>query len=412
MKIPELLAPAGGMRQLRAAVRFGADAVYVGMKHYSLRAYAGNFDDVQLKEAVALVHGAGKRLYVTMNIFAYDEDIPGMLDAARRAHALGVDAAIVSDPGVMTLLREQVPALPLHVSTQANTLNARTASLYHALGAQRVILSRELSLSQIERIRENTPQELELEAFVHGAVCMSYSGRCVLSNYLTGRDANQGSCAQPCRWRYALVEQTRPGEYMPITEDSRGAYILSAHDLCMIEHIPELVKAGIASLKIEGRMKTEYYVATVVGAYRRALDAYQRSLEEYEGLCAPLVRELEKASHRPSDTDFYFGRPEQCAGAEGFRQDSEFTAAVLDRLPGGEILLEVKNRFFTRDALEAMTPKGIVPLTVGEIVMEETGERVGVVGHPKARVRIAAPEGIDAGDLLRGPCRNHARLDR
>ena len=409
MKIPELLAPAGGMRQLRAAVRFGADAVYVGMKNYGLRAYAGNFDDAQLKEAIAIVHGAGKRLYVTMNIFAYDEDIPGMLNAAQRAQALGVDAAIVSDLGVMTLLREQVPALPLHVSTQANTVNARTASLYHALGAQRVILARELSLSQIRQIRENTPGELELEAFVHGAVCMSYSGRCVLSNYLTGRDANQGSCAQPCRWRYALAEQTRPGEYMPISEDARGTYILSAHDLCMIEHIPELVEAGIASLKIEGRMKTEYYVATVVGAYRRALDAYQRSLTEYEGLRASLVQELEKASHRPSDTGFYFGRPEQCAGAEGFRQDSEFTAAVLDRLPGGEILLEVKNRFFTGDALEAMTPQGIVPLTVGEIVMEETGERVSVVGHPKARVRIAAPEGIGAGDLLRGPCRNHAR---
>ena len=411
MNIPELLAPAGGMRQLRAAVRFGADAVYVGMKNYGLRAYAGNFDDDELKEAVRIAHDAGKRLYVTMNIFAYDEDIAGMVDAAERARQIGVDAAIVSDIGVLSVLKEQVPGLELHVSTQANTVNSRTAGLYYRMGAQRVILSRELSLEQIRAIRQNTPPELELEAFVHGAVCMSYSGRCVLSNYLTGRDANQGSCAQPCRWRYFLVEQKRPGEYMPILEDERGNYILSAHDLCMIEHIPALVDSGIASLKIEGRMKTEYYVATVVGAYRRAIDAYARAPEEYERLRRSLVEELGRASHRPSNTGFYFGRPEQSAGAEGFSQSCEFTASVIERLPSGELLLEVKNRFFTGDALEAMTPAGILPLTVGEIVMDETGERVSVVGQPKARVRIAAPAGIGAGDLLRGPCRNHSRLE-
>lgn len=410
MKLPELLAPAGGMRQLLAAVRFGADAVYVGMKNYGLRAYAGNFDDDELKKAVRIAHGAGKRLYVTMNIFAYDEDIPGMIDAAKRAQRLGVDAAIVSDIGVMSLLNEQAPGLALHVSTQANTVNSRTAGLYGRMGARRVILSRELSLEQIRIIRQSVPPELELEAFVHGAVCMSYSGRCVLSNYLTGRDANQGSCAQPCRWRYALAEQTRPGEYMPILEDARGTYILSAHDLCMIEHIPALVESGIASLKIEGRMKTEYYVATVVGAYRRALDAYARCAQAYEQMLPALVEELGKTSHRPSDTGFYFGRPDQCAGAEGFLQTREFTASVIERLPTGELLLEVKNRFFKGDALEAMTPGGIIPLIVGDIVMEDTGERVSVVGHPKARVRIEAPAGIEAGDLLRGVCRNHARL--
>ena len=410
MILPELLAPAGGMRQLLAAVRFGADAVYVGMKNYGLRAYAGNFDDDELKEAIRIVHGAGKRLYVTMNIFAYDEDIPGMIDAAKRAQRLGVDAAIVSDIGIISLLNEQAPGLALHVSTQANTVNSRTAGLYGQMGARRVILARELSLEQIRVIRQSVPPELELEAFVHGAVCMSYSGRCVLSNYLTGRDANQGSCAQPCRWRYALTEQTRPGEYLPILEDARGTYILSAHDLCMIEHIPALVESGIASLKIEGRMKTEYYVATVVGAYRRALDAYARCAQAYEQMLPALVEELGKASHRPSDTGFYFGRPDQCAGAKGFLQTREFTASVLERLPSGELLLEVKNRFFNGDKLEAMTPGGIIPLTVGDIVMEDTGERVSVVGHPKARVRIEAPTGIEAGDLLRGVCRNHARL--
>lgn len=411
MKIPELLAPAGGMRQLRAAVRFGADAVYVGMKQYGLRAFAGNFDDEELAQAVRIAHGAGRRLYVTMNIFAYDEDVPGMLEAARRARQTGADALIVTDLGVIELLRRELPDMPLHVSTQANTLNSLTAALYHRMGAQRVILARELTLEQIRRIRASVPADLELETFVHGAVCMSYSGRCVLSNYLTGRDANQGSCAQPCRWRYVLEEPTRPGQYMPIGEDARGTYILSARDMCMIDHIPELVQSGVASLKIEGRMKTEYYVATVVGAYRRALDAYAASPEAYAAQREAFVQEVQRASHRPSDTGFYFGRPEHCAGAEGFLQTSEFIATVLDRLPSGELLLEVKNRFFKGDALEAMTPGGIVPFTAGDIVLAETGERVEVVGQPKARVRIAAPAGIGAGDLLRGPCRNHTRIE-
>lgn len=407
--LPELLAPAGGMPQLETALRFGADAVYLGMPRYGLRAFASNFDIPALKEAVTRCHDAGKKIYVTLNIFAFDEDMDGLLESAQLAYELGVDAAIVADIGVLTLLHEHLPDWELHISTQANTTNTRSALAYHALGAKRLVLAREMSLDQIAAMRRQLPDEVEIETFVHGAVCMSFSGRCLLSSYMTGRSGNRGACAQPCRWVY---EEKRPNDVFALEEDARGSYLLSARDLCMIEHIPLLCESGIRSLKIEGRMKTEFYVATVVGAYRRALDAYAADPDGYAAdtaLHQSLLSELYKASHRTFDTGFYFGMPQVSAGAGGFEQNAEFVARVL-RVTDHRLVLEVKNRFFADDALEAITPGKIIAFTPGEIRFEETGEILSCINHPKAIVSIAAVPGVSAGDLLRGPCRNHQKV--
>ncbi len=409
MRIPELLAPAGGMRQLQAAFRFGADAAYLGLEQYGLRASAGNFTPGMLREAVCHARDLGKKIYVTLNIFPTDDQMEGMVEAARCALDAGAHAAIVSDLGAVATLRQRVPDLPLHISTQANTMNTAAARAWHSLGAERVILARELSLAQIRAMRDDLPDTLALEAFVHGAVCMSYSGRCLLSAAMTGRGANQGACAQPCRWTYTLTEQKRPDQPMTIEEDAHGTTVLSARDLCMIEHIPALCEAGLASLKIEGRMKSEYYVATVVGAYRRALDACAADPTGYardKALQAALLGELHQVSHHLSDTGFYFGAPQQPGEAGPYVQGAEYVGYVLDSVDG-EGLIEVKNRFFVGDALWAVTPRGIVPVTVTAIRMDDTGEEVEVIQRPNARVRIPLPVGIAAGDMLRGKCRNH-----
>lgn len=409
LALPELLAPAGGMPQLEAALRFGADAVYLGMPRYGLRAFAGNFDVDSLTQAVKRCHEQGKKLYVTLNIFAFDEDMDGLLESARIAYELGVDAAIVADIGVLTMLHEHFPSWELHISTQANTTNTRSALVYHALGAKRLVLAREMSLEQISAMRQQLPQDVEIETFVHGAVCMSFSGRCLLSSYMTGRSGNRGACAQPCRWIY---EEKRPDDVFTLEEDARGSYLLSARDLCMIEHIPQLCQSGIRSLKIEGRMKTEFYVATVVGAYRRALDAYAADPESYAQnvrLHQELLSELYKASHRTFDTGFYFGMPQVCGGAGGFEQNAEFVARVVG-LTDRRLVLEVKNRFFADDHLEALTPEGTIAFVPGIIRLEETGEALQCINRPKAIVSIGAVPGVTVGDLLRGPCRNHQKV--
>ena len=412
MGVPELLAPAGGMRQLLAALRFGADAVYAGLDSGSLRARATNFSPAGLQEAVRLTHAHGKKLYLALNILPFDGQMQGMLQAARLALELGVDAAIVADAGLVALLRAETPDLELHLSTQANTLNTQAALFWHAHGARRIILARELSLEQIAAMRRGLPATLALEAFVHGAMCMSYSGRCLLSAALAGRSANQGDCAQPCRWGYALVEEGEKRAPLPILEDERGTAVLSAGDLCMIEHLPALCAAGLAGLKIEGRMKSEYYVAVVVSAYRRALDACAADPAAYRaGELPGLLRaELDKVSHRAYDTGFYFGPPVQPGGAEGYTQGAEYVGYVLERLPGGWGRVEVRNRFFVGDALEALTPRAIVPFSVARIRVEEGGEEVPVINRPLAVVHLPLPEGVGADDLLRGPCRNHVPL--
>lgn len=406
----ELLAPAGGMEQLDTALRFGANAVYGGMQSYGLRANAGNFNPEELCEAVQRTHAAGARFYVTMNILATDADMPGFLAAACEALNAQVDAAIVSDPGAALLLREQVPQLPLHISTQANVLNSRTAMLFHtAMGAERIVLARELSLAAIADMRRALPPELELEAFVHGAMCVAYSGRCLLSAALNSRSANRGACSQPCRWQYHLMEHKRPGEYLPVTEDERGTYLFSARDLCMLPHLRELRDAGIRSLKIEGRMKTAYYVATVVSAYRRALDLLETEGDDaYLAAVPALMDELAKASHRLSNTGFYFSAPDPPAEAGGFIQSMEYVGDFISDAPAnGEALIRLKNRFYVGDVLEALTPGGSKPFTVTAMRLNDTGESVSTASIAGTLLRVPVPFPVGAGDLLRGPNRNH-----
>lgn len=406
--IPELLAPAGNLDALKAALHFGADAVYGGMKQYGLRAFAGNFDEEALREAVRLCHAAGKKFYLTMNIFPFDDQLPGFIEAARIALDAGVDAAIVSDLGAIVTLREEVPGLRLHVSTQASTVNSAAVRHYAALGCERVILAREVSLERIREMRGHIPQEMELECFVHGASCMAYSGRCLLSAALIGRSGNQGACAQPCRWQYAVVEQKRPGEYLPVCEDENGTYLFSAKDLNLMPLLPELVAAGVSSLKIEGRMKTAYYVAVVTGAYRRVLDLLAGGEEAFRGALPALMQELQCASHRESDTGFMLGAPRVPGGAEGFHQSREFIAAVVeDAAAGTPARLLLKNRFHAGDALELMTPGRIVKVNARPFLREKTGETLETLGIAGEIIRMALPVDVTAGDLIRGPVRNH-----
>ena len=398
----ELLAPAGGMSQLKAALRFGADAVYGGLKRFGLRSAADNFSPDELEEALKLVHSAGKRFYLALNILPYDEELEELAAAARQAREMGVDAAIVSDLGAFSLLRERVPDLPLHVSTQANVMNAAAARVFAGMGAKRIVLSRELSLRQIAALRTRLPAEVQIETFVHGAMCMSHSGRCMLSDYLTGRGANRGSCTQPCRWEYTILEAKRPNEPMPVMEDERGTFIFSSFDLNMLDHLPEMRDAGIASLKIEGRMKTEYYVAVVTRVYRRALDLLGRSEEAFRAALPELQEELLKCSHRPSNTGFYFGPPSPASGAVKTTQTMIFAGKVLG-MRDGLLQIEVRNRIAAGDPLEVLTPAGVHSLTVSRILLEDTGEEVPVVTIAGPRVLVSAPFSAEAGDYVRCP---------
>ena len=407
MGIPELLSPAGNMDALRAALHFGADAVYGGMKKFGLRAFAGNFDPDELREAVALTHTAGKKFYVTMNSYPFDDELDDFTASAALAAEIGVDAAIVADPGAIVTLREKVPQLKIHVSTQANTVNAAAAELYRKLGCERVILAREMSLDRIRALRKATGDGIQLETFVHGASCMAYSGRCMLSAYLAGRSGNRGECAQPCRWQYAVMEEKRPGEYMPVAEDERGTYLFSARDLCLLPLLPDLCEAGISSLKIEGRMKTEYYVAVVTGAYRRALDLLSKGRESFEKALPELAEELQCASHRLSDTGFLLGNQEPPGEAEGFWQTREYTARVLEGAgENGTARLLLKNRFFAGDELELMTPDGVRKVKAMPFIREKTGETMDTLGVAGETILMELP-GSRPGDMLRGPVRNH-----
>ena len=348
----ELLAPAGDMERLRMSLAYGADAVYLAGTDFGMRSFAGNFTPEELKQAVALCHSRGVAVHVTCNTMPRNGEIARMPEWLEYLQELGVDAAILADVGVLSLLKKHAPKLKAHISTQASVSNYQAAAAWHELGASRVILARELSLDEIREIRAKAPRELELEAFVHGAMCVSYSGRCLLSNYMTGRDANRGACAQPCRYQYALVEEKRPGEYFPIGEDAGGAYILNSRDMCMIDHIPELIDAGLDSLKIEGRAKSAYYAAVVTGAYRHAIDAALagQPLE-------PVWRdEVEKVSHRPYSTGFYFGEPGQHTSHSRYVRDWQIMAVVTSCAPDGTALCELRNKLSAGDELELVGP--------------------------------------------------------
>ena len=409
MKIPELLCPAGTMEALKTALHFGADAVYGGMKRFGLRAFAGNFDEAQLREAVALCHAAGKKFYLTMNVFPFDDQMDDFVEKARIAHEIGVDAAIVSDIGAVVTLRERVPGLALHVSTQASTVNTAAVKHYQSLGCERVILARETSIDRMGRMIANLDR-MEIECFVHGAACMAYSGRCLLSAAMVGRSGNQGECAQPCRWQYHVVEEKRPGEYWPVCEDDNGTYIFSARDLCLMPVLPRLIGAGVASLKIEGRMKTEYYVATVTAAYRRALDLYARSAAAFETELPTLMAELACASHRDSDAGFALGKPKVPGGAEGFHQEREYIArAVADSRAGEPARFLLKNRFHAGDDLELLTPAGVKPVKAVSFLRERTGETVDTLGVGGEIIAMQVRHDVQVGDILRGEVRNHRR---
>ena len=355
----ELLAPAGDMERLRMSLAYGADAVYLAGTDFGMRSFAGNFTPEELKQAVALCHSRGVAVHVTCNTMPRNGEIARMPEWLSYLQELGVDAAILADVGVLSLLKKHAPKLKAHISTQASVSNYQAAAAWHELGASRVILARELSLDEIREIRAKAPRELEIEAFVHGAMCVSYSGRCLLSNYMTGRDANRGACAQPCRYQYALVEEKRPGEYFPIGEDEGGAYILNSRDMCMIDHIPELIDAGLDSLKIEGRAKSAYYAAVVTGAYRHAIDAALagQPLE-------PVWRdEVEKVSHRPYSTGFYFGEPGQHTSHSRYVRDWQIMAVVTSCTPDGTALCELRNKLSAGDELELAGP-GLKPVPV------------------------------------------------
>jgi len=408
-RLPELLCPAGTMEALKTALHFGADAVYGGMKRFGLRAFAGNFDEAQLRESVALCHAAGKKFYLTMNVFPFDDQMDDFVETARIAHEIGVDAAIVSDIGAVVTLREKVPGLALHVSTQASTVNTAAVKHYQSLGCERVILARETSIERISSMTANL-DGMEIETFVHGAACMAYSGRCLLSAAMVGRSGNQGECAQPCRWQYHVVEEKRPGEYLPVCEDDNGTYIFSAKDLCLMPLLPRLIEAGVASLKIEGRMKTEYYVATVTAAYRRALDLYAQSPAAFEAELPALMAELACASHRDSDTGFALDKPQSPGGAEGFHQDREYIArAVADSRVGECARFLLKNRFHTGDNLELLTPDGVKPVRAVPFLREKTGEMVDTLGVGGEIIAMRVDCDVHAGDILRGEVRNHRR---
>jgi len=358
IKRPELLAPAGNLEKMKIAFAYGADAVYIGGKRFGLRAYADNFSMDEITEGINFAHNIGKKVYITMNVFARNDDFDGMKKYIGFLKNAGADAVILSDPGVIELVKETEPELDIHLSTQANNTNYRSALFWHKLGVKRIILARELSLIEIRQIRDNTPDSLELEAFVHGAMCMSYSGRCTISNYLTGRDANRGECTQPCRWRYFIVEEKRPGQFMPIEEDDRGTYLFNSKDLCMLDHITELVRAGLSSFKIEGRMKSSYYVACVVSAYRKELDRYINDPVGYS-FDRKSMDELKKVSHRPFTTGFYFGKDNNITYYESssYIRGYDFVAILLENVVDKElILVEQRNHFRKGDILEIVQP--------------------------------------------------------
>lgn len=397
----ELLAPAGDLECLRTALRFGADAVYVGGPQMQLRAGSVGFSMDDLAEAVREAHVLNRRLYVTVNAFASNSEIDALGDYAQALKALGADAVIVSDLGAIAAIRRAAPDLDVHVSTQANCLNYAAAQVYADLGATRVVLGREMSLAEIAELRAKTPASLELEAFVHGAMCMAYSGRCMISAYLSGRSANRGACAQSCRWTYHLMEEKRPGQFFPVEEDDRGTTILSSLDLCCIDFLDQIAAAGVTSFKIEGRMKSPYYVATVVNAYRKRLDALMTGTADDMQL-ALLRRELNAASHRPYSSGFYFGELKHHAPDEGaYLQDCTFVGVVRERLSGGRILFECRNRIREGDRVEILSPDSLGLSFVAGNIRSESGLPEPAAARPSEIYSMDCGCPAAPGDLLR-----------
>ncbi len=398
---PEILAPAGDSERLSAALLYGADAVYLAGTRFGMRRAPANFTEGELRDAVAVCHAAGKRLYVTCNVLPRNHEMQQLPAYLELLDDIGADAVIAADPGVMALAKRHAPHCELHVSTQLGVVNHVTASTLYDMGATRVVLARELSLDEIAEIRAKTPTALELEAFVHGAMCMAYSGRCMLSTYLTGRDGNHGDCAQPCRWGYHLIEPTRPDEPIAIEELEGETHLLNAYDLCMIEHIPALCRAGISSFKIEGRAKAAFYVAGITNAYRQALDGYIAAgcPDDYRQP-AWLCDEPHKVSHRPYGTGFYFGQPSQNTATNSYIREYQATAVVTG-YEDGHLLVSQRNRFFAGDTLEVVMPhEPMFELTVSALYNED-GDAIDVAPHPQMKLRIPYDRPLPVGCYLR-----------
>ena len=396
-KIPELLAPAGDPERLRMAVLYGADAVYLAGTDFGMRAFAGNFTPEQMREAVEFAHSHGVRVHCTVNTMPRNDEIARLPEHLEQLNELGVDALIVADLGAFTLAGKYAPRCQRHISTQASICNYETARAWYDLGASRVILAREVGLAEIREIREKTPPELEIEAFVHGAMCVSYSGRCLLSNYMTGRDSSRGACAQPCRYQYALMEEKRPGEYFPIEEDEQGTYILNSRDMCMIDHLRDLTEAGLSSLKIEGRAKSAYYAAIVTGAYRHGLDAVAAG-EEID----PVWRdEVEHVSHRPYSTGFYYGPPGQDYANSRYVREWQVVALVMNCDAEGNATLSLRNKFRTGDTVELVGPD-LRPfaMTVGQM-QDESGAVLEEPRTPQMIFHMKLPKAVPPYTLVR-----------
>lgn len=400
----ELLAPAGDLEKLKAAVDYGADAVYFGGELFSLRAGAGNFSFEEMEVGIAYAHQHNVRCYLTINIFAHNADIEPLEAYLNKIKNSQIDAFIVSDPGIIYMIKEIMPDAEIHLSTQANMTNYKTAEFWMKQGVKRIVLARELTFDEIHQLRDKLPPEMEFEAFVQGAMCISYSGRCLLSNFMIERDANRGACAHPCRWKYALVEEQRPGEYYPIEEDERGTYILNSRDLCMIDHIPELIEGGIASAKIEGRMKSAFYVATVVGAYRRAIDAYYEDPEHYK-FKEEWLTELKKVSHREFTTGFYFNQPtnkDQNYLTSAYTREYTFIGVVKSYDPKTQIaIVEQRNKMTVGEEIEVFGPYTDFFTQKLEVLMDENGEPLASAPHPQQILQIKMEQPVKENFLIR-----------
>lgn len=404
MRPVELLIPASSLEVLKIAVIYGADAVYIGGEVFGLRAKAKNFSMEDMTEGIQFAHEHGVKVYVTANILAHNGDLEGVREYFTQLKEIKPDALIISDPGIYTIAKEICPEIERHISTQANNTNYGTYQFWWNQGAKRVVTARELSLNEIAEIRKNIPDEMEIETFVHGAMCISYSGRCLLSNYFTGRDANQGACTHPCRWKYAVVEEKRPGEYLPVYENERGTYIFNSKDLCMIEHIPELIEAGIDSFKIEGRMKTALYVATVARTYRKAIDDYLTSPEKYKENMDWYLEQISNCTYRQFTTGFFFGKPSeesQIYDNNTYIKEYTYLGIVGDRNEEGLYRIEQRNKFSVGEQIEVMKPDGRNILVTVKRIVDEDGNEMESAPHPKQVLYIDLGQELEMYDILR-----------
>ncbi len=409
MRKTELLVPAGSPEVLKTAVIFGADAVYIGGEAFGLRAKAHNFSLEEMKEGCAFAHERGVKVYVTANILAHNRDLEGVEEYFEELKEVEIDALIISDPGVFAIARRVLPKMDIHISTQANNTNYGTYLFWHQMGAKRVVAARELTFEELKEIREKIPEEMEMECFIHGSMCISYSGRCLLSNFFTGRDANQGSCTHPCRWKYAVVEETRPGEYMPVYENERGTYLFNSKDLCMVEHVPELIETGIDSFKIEGRMKTALYVATVARTYRKAIDDYRQSPELYRKNLEWYREEIGKCTYREYTTGFYFGKlgeDAQIYNNSTYIKSYTYLGTVEEVDSRGFLKIEQKNKFSVGDVIEVMKPDGRNIQGAVRGICDEKGQLQESAPHPKQVLYVDLDAEAEAFDILRVEARS------